>query len=103
MLFLEALQAHHAQVENIFNFLVEDLGGQAKSRNVVAHQAPGDALCLENRALITQWHQIIGHGEARTTRADQSQTFAVLLLWDGRQAIANVLPVIGRHSFQAAD
>ena len=49
-------------IDDVADFFVEDLGGEAKGRDVDAHQPAGLGRLLENRHLIPERHQVVGHG-----------------------------------------
>jgi len=90
-------------IDYVADFFVQDVRGQAKLRNIGSHQATGFAQCFENRDVITQWQQIIRHSERGTTRADECNLLAVLVLRRPRKSLADVVAMVCSDSFQAAD
>ena len=92
-----------AEVEDVAAFLVDDGIGQAEFRNLRADHAAGFWILVEHDAVVAERGEIAGDGERGRAAADQRDAFAVLLCRGLWQAIANVVLVVGRHSFQAAD
>ena len=92
-----------ADVEDVADLFVQHGRGQAKGRDVVAHQASRHGLCFEYRALVPQRHQVVADRQRSGSRPDQGDFLAVLLLGCDRQAVGDVAAVIGGNAFQATN
>src|SRR5207344_1894769 len=68
-----------------------------------ADHAAGFWVAVENDAVIAQRGEVTGDGERGRTAANQRDALSVFPCRRLRQSILNVVLVIGRHSFQAAD
>ncbi len=93
----------HTHVDDVSDFFIQYFDRQAESGYVVAHQATGDSLCLENGALVTQRHQVVGYRQGGATRTNQGDFLAVLFFRGGGQTVRNVSAVICGDSFQPAN
>ena len=92
-----------AHVDDVADLFVEDLFGQAERRDVDPHQAAGPRQLLEDRHVIAERHQIVGHRQRRRAGADERHLLAVLLPRRLRQPIADVVLVIRGDALQPAD
>ena len=68
-----------AHVEDHLDLFVQDLFGQAKRRNVGAHQAAGLGALLEHDDFVAKRNQIVGHREGRGPGPDAGDALAVLV------------------------
>ena len=93
----------HAHVDDVADFLVEHLLGQAERGNVDAHQAAGLRQLLEDRHLVAERHQVVGDRQRRRAGADERHLLAVLLGRRGRQQMLHLAAVVGGDALQAAD
>src|SRR4029077_3305631 len=76
---------------------------QTEGGNVGAHQAARRAVLLEDRHLVTERHQVVGHRERGATGADAGDALAVLQLgYLGEQA-ADIVSMVGGDTLQPAD
>ena len=91
-----------AHVQDVAGLLVDHRLGQAKARNLRAHEAAGLGLTVEHRHLVTQRRQIAGHCQRGRAGTDAGNALAV-----GRgnrgHARADIVLVVGRHALEAAD
>ena len=90
-------------VEDVTDLLIKDARWQSKLRNIRAHQTAGFVESLENRYVIAERQQIVGHGQRRTAGADQRNLFTVLALGRLRQTIRNVVTMVGSDPFETAN
>ncbi len=85
------------------DLLVEHLGRQPERRDVDPHQAAGPVELLEDRHLVAERHQVVGHGQRRRAGADERHLLAVL----GRRGLGqpgrDVALVVGGDALQPAD
>ena len=66
-----------AQVEDVADFLVDDLLGQAEARHLGAHEAAGLAIGLEHGDLVAQRRQIARDGQRSRPGTDAGDALAV--------------------------
>ena len=92
-----------AHVHDVADFFVEHFFGEAEGGDVDAHQAARARPFFEDGALVPQRHQVVRHGEGGRTGADEGHLLAVLRSRSFRDAIGDVVLVIGGHALQAAD
>ena len=64
---------------------------------------PGSAKLLEDRDLVAERREIVGHRQRGRSGADAGDALAVLLRGDRGQPVADVVAQIGRDALQAAD
>ena len=92
-----------AKVENVAAFFVDDGIRQAEFWNLRADHAARFRILVEDHAMVAKRGKIAGDGERGRAAADQGYAFAIFLgcrLW---QTVTNVVFVVGRDSFQAAN
>ena len=70
---------------------------------LVRIKPPGTAILLENRDLVAQRQQIVGHGQRRRSCADARDALAVLFLRRPGQARRDVVAVVRGDALQSAD
>src|SRR6185437_13885578 len=92
-----------SHVDDHADLLLEHRLRQAEGGDVGAHQTTGLAILLEDRDLVAERHEIIGHREGGTAGADAGDPLAVLDLRDGREPAADVIAIVRSHPLQAAD
>ena len=92
-----------AHVDDRAAFFIDDAAGQAERGDVRAHEAAGLFGLLEHGDLISERHQIVGHGERCGTRAHARDVLAVLARGNGRQQVSVLALEIGRNAFETAD
>ncbi len=92
-----------AHVDDAVDFLVENLGRQTETRDVGAHQAARRIECFEDRNLVAERPKIVRDGQRRTAAAKKRHLLAVAFRRPFRQALRDVLAVIGRDPFQPAN
>ena len=88
---------------NVAAFFVDDGIRQAEFWNLRADHAARFRILVEDHAMVAKRGKIAGDGERGRAAADQGYAFAIFLgcgLW---QTVANVVFVVGRDSFQAAN
>src|SRR6478735_7296804 len=92
-----------AEVEDVAAFLVDHRIGQTEFRDLRADHAAGFWVAVEHDAFVADWGEVAGDREGGRTTANQGDTFSVFPCRRLRQPIADVVFVIGRDSFQAAN
>ncbi len=97
-------EAHDgAEACNVAHLLVDDAFGQAEARDLAADHAARLGVGVIDDHLIAHGREVARHGERGRAGADAGDPPAVALLRRRRQAIADVVLVVGRHALQAAD
>ena len=93
----------HAHVEDVADLFVEHIRRQAELRNIGAHQAAGRLERLEDRDLVAEWTKVVGDRQRGAARADQCHLLAIVLRRRLRQAIDDVVAMVGGNAFQPAN
>src|SRR5215510_5341182 len=93
----------NSEVKNVAAFLVDHGIRQTEFRNLRADHPARFRVLIENHAVISEWGKVACDGERGRAAADQRDPLAVLFCrWLG-QALAYVVFIVRRDSFQAAD
>src|SRR5262245_17934942 len=93
----------NSEVKNVAAFLVDDGIRQTEFRNLRADHPARFRVLIENHAVISNWGKVARDSKRGRAAADQRDSLAVLFCrWLG-QALANVVFIVRRDSFQAAD
>src|SRR5262245_43065719 len=92
-----------SKVKNVAAFLIDHGIRQSEFRNLRADHAARFRILIENHAVISERGKVASDSERGRAAADQRDPLAVLFYrWLG-QALAYVVFIVGRDSFQAAD
>ena len=92
-----------AHVDDVADFFVEDLLGEPERGDVDAHQAAGPRQLLENRHLVAERREVVGHRQRRRTGADEPDLLAVRDRRRRRQEMLDLVAIVRRDALQAAD
>ncbi len=93
-----------AHVGDVAAFLVDDRFGQAEARDLGAHHAAGLGVAVEHDEVVAQRRQVARHGERGRAGADRARRACrSSVVGDARQAVADVVLVVGGDALQAAD
>jgi len=92
-----------AEIDDVPDFLVDHPLGKAKVRDLGADHAAGEAVAIEHGYAIAERHEVACDREGRGTRSDARHAAPVGIRGGLREALADVLLVIGRDALQAAD
>ena len=92
-----------AHVDDVADFLVEDVFGQAERGNVDAHQPAGPRQLLENRHLVAERREVVGDRERGGARADEPDLLAVRDRRRFRQQVLHLVTIVRRDALQPAD
>ena len=79
--------AVYTHVEDIIDFLVEDLLRQAEGGDLGADEAAGRRLIVEEIDLVAKRQQVAGDGQGGRAAADQGDFIAVFLGRDAGQEV----------------
>ena len=90
------------ELQHVAGFLVDDLFGKPKARDLRTDHAAGLGVAVEHDDLVAQRRQVTGDGERGRAAADAGDPLAVALRWP-RQVLGDVVLEVGRDSLQAAD
>ena len=92
-----------AHVDDVAALLVQHAGRQPERRDVHPHQSARLGVLFEDRDVVAQRQQVVGHRQRRRAGADERDALAVL---DGGrlgQPVADVAAVVGGDALEAAD
>ena len=92
-----------AEVEDVAGFLVDDFLGQAEFGDLAADEAARLGLGVEDRDLVAVLGQVARHRQRGRAGADAGDALAVLLGRRLRQAVADIVLVVGGDALEAAD
>jgi hypothetical protein len=92
-----------AQVQDVADFFVDHLLGQAEARHLRAHEATGLLVAVEHRDRVALRRQVARHGQRGRARTDTGHTLAVLRLRPRDHCAHFVALEVGGHAFQPAD
>ena len=92
-----------AHVEDEADLLVQHRLRQAERRDVAAHEAAGHGEALEDRHVIAQRREIVGHGQRGRAGADAGDALAVLHGRRLRQLAVQLALEVGGDALEAAD
>ncbi len=95
--------ARQEGIEDVADLLVDHRLGQAEARYLGADHAAGLGIAVIDDDLVAVGQEVARHGQRGRAGAHQGDALAILLLRCGRQAVADVVLVVGGDALQAAD
>src|SRR6266446_1793792 len=90
------------QIEDVAHLLVDHLERQAEARDLRPDHAAGARILVEDGDLVAERSEVARHGERGRAGADAGDLLAVRFAFLGKPW-ADVVLVVGGHSFQTAD
>src|SRR5262249_10210056 len=93
----------HAEVEDVAALLVDDGLRQAEARDLGADHAARLRVLVEDDAVVAERREVARHGERGGAAAYERDALAVLARRRLGQAVADVVLIVRRHSFETAD